>query len=76
MSRRSTPERIYQASRAGTLTRLIGQGELPERAEALVAAWEARGPTTGSNATGAGGRRRGSGSRRYGARRRRRSSLG
>ncbi len=38
MSRRSTPERIYQAHRAGTLRRLEGEGELPERAEALVPA--------------------------------------
>src|SRR6478736_7455136 len=41
MSRRSTSERIYQAHRSGTLTRLIGEGELPDRAEALVAAWGA-----------------------------------
>ncbi len=40
MSRRSTPERIYQAHRAGTLQRLIGEGESPERAEALMAGWE------------------------------------
>jgi hypothetical protein len=31
MSRRSTPERLYQAGNAGTLTRLIGEGELPAR---------------------------------------------
>ena len=40
MARRSIPERIYQAHRAGTLRRLEGEGELPDRAEALVAAWE------------------------------------
>jgi hypothetical protein len=41
MSRRSTPERLYQANRSGTVKRLIAERELPERAEALVAAWEA-----------------------------------
>jgi hypothetical protein len=33
MSRRSTPERLDEARRAGTLNRHIGEGELPERAE-------------------------------------------
>jgi hypothetical protein len=42
MSRRSTPERIYQARRSATLARLIGEGVLPEQAEALAAAWEVR----------------------------------
>lgn len=42
MSRRSTPERIYAAQRAGVVQRLTGEGELPDRAEAKVAAWEAR----------------------------------
>ena len=42
MSRRSTPERRYQARRAATVARLIGEGELPERAEALAVAWEAQ----------------------------------
>jgi hypothetical protein len=41
MSRRPDPERIRQAHRAGTINRLIGEGELPDRAEGLVAAWEA-----------------------------------
>jgi len=41
MSRRSTPDRIYQAHRAGTLRRLEAERELPDRAEGLVAAWEA-----------------------------------
>lgn len=41
MSRRPDPERIYQAHRAGTLQRLIGEGELPDRAERLIALWEA-----------------------------------
>jgi hypothetical protein len=40
MSRRSTPERLHEARRAGTLNRLIGEGELPDRAEALLVAWE------------------------------------
>lgn len=40
MARRSTPEWIYEAHRAGTIQRLIGEGELPERAEALVTEWE------------------------------------
>ena len=39
--RRSTPERLYQAHRSATLARLISAGELPDRAEAKVAAWEA-----------------------------------
>ena len=42
MSRRSTPERLYTAHRAATINRLISDGELPDRAEAKVAAWEAR----------------------------------
>jgi hypothetical protein len=42
MSRRSTPERLYAAGRAATINRLIGTGELPDRAEAQVAAWEAQ----------------------------------
>jgi hypothetical protein len=42
MSRRSTPERIHQAGRTGTVGRLTLEGELPDRAEALVAAWEAQ----------------------------------
>jgi hypothetical protein len=40
MSRRPDPKRIYEAQRAGTLTRLIGEGELPVQAEPLVAQWE------------------------------------
>ena len=42
MSRRSTPERLSYARRAATIARLISAGELPDRAEAKVAAWEAR----------------------------------
>jgi hypothetical protein len=40
MSRRSTPERLNAARRAATLARLIGDGELPDRAEAWIARWE------------------------------------
>ena len=40
MSSRPDPKRIYEAQRAGTLRRLIGEGELPDRAERLVAQWE------------------------------------
>jgi len=41
MSRRSTPERLHEVRRAGIVARLIADGEVPARAEALVAAWEA-----------------------------------
>jgi hypothetical protein len=41
MSRRSTPERLSDARRAATLARLVSAGELPDRAEARIAAWEA-----------------------------------
>jgi hypothetical protein len=41
VSRRSTPERLDAARRAATLARLVGAGELPERAEAWLARWEA-----------------------------------
>jgi hypothetical protein len=40
LSRRSTPERLHAARREATLRRLIGEGELPDRAEAWIAAWE------------------------------------
>ena len=40
MARRSTPDRIYQIRRIAAINRLIGEGELQERAEALVTAWE------------------------------------
>ena len=42
MARRSTPERLNTARREATIARLIGEGELPEHAEALVVAWEAQ----------------------------------
>jgi hypothetical protein len=41
MSRRSTPERLHAARRIATLNRLIGDGELPDRAEMWIQAWEA-----------------------------------
>jgi hypothetical protein len=53
MARRSTPERLDEARRAGTLTRLIGEGELPERAEALLVAWEAQAASEGRERDGA-----------------------
>jgi hypothetical protein len=40
MARRSTPERIYAAHRGGIVRRLEAEALLPERAEALVTAWE------------------------------------
>ena len=40
MSRRPDPKRIHEAQRAGTLQRLIGEGESAEQAERLVAQWE------------------------------------
>jgi hypothetical protein len=42
MSRRSTPERIFAAHRAGTRNRLIGEGATEETADAWVAVWEAQ----------------------------------
>jgi hypothetical protein len=39
--RKPNPKNIYLARRAATLSRLTGPGMPPERAEALVAAWEA-----------------------------------
>jgi hypothetical protein len=47
MSRRSTPERLHQARRAANVNRLIGEGELPDRAEAIVAAWETKADADG-----------------------------
>jgi hypothetical protein len=40
MSRRSVPDRIVAARRAAAIARLIGAGELPDRAEEWVARWE------------------------------------
>lgn len=42
MSRPSTPERLQAAHRAATLARLVSAGLLPDRADAALAAWEAR----------------------------------
>jgi hypothetical protein len=44
MARRSTPENIAAAHRAGTRARLTGEGVSPERADAWVDAWEAQEP--------------------------------
>jgi hypothetical protein len=41
MARRSDPARIAAARRAAAIARLVGAGELPERAAASVARWEA-----------------------------------
>ncbi len=41
MARHVDPDRINAARRAAAIARLIGAGELPDRAEALVASWEA-----------------------------------
>ena len=44
MARRSSPDQTYSARRAATLSRLTQERRLSaERAEALVAAWEAEG---------------------------------
>ena len=42
MSRRSTPERIDEARRAATRSRLIGEGVTESTADAWIAAWEAQ----------------------------------
>ena len=48
VSRRSTPDRIYNARRAAVLSRLTQARRLSEqRAEALVAAWEPEGDSRG-----------------------------
>ena len=42
MGRRSTPDRIYEARRAAVLSRLVQADRVSfERAEGLVAGWEA-----------------------------------
>jgi hypothetical protein len=41
MSRRADPELIHVARRAATVQRLVGEGQLRDRVEALVARWEA-----------------------------------
>jgi hypothetical protein len=52
MARRPDPERIYAAERSAVVQRLIGEGELPERAEARVSAWES---TTAADGKGRDG---------------------
>ena len=48
MARRSNPQNIYAARRAAVLSRLTQEHRLSEeRAEALVAAWEAEGDARG-----------------------------
>jgi hypothetical protein len=47
MSGRPVAERLYIASGTATLNRLIGEGELPERAEALLVAWERQAASEG-----------------------------
>ena len=47
MSRRSTPERLHHARRAAIVERLVGNGELRDRAEALVASWESKADAEG-----------------------------
>jgi hypothetical protein len=42
VSRRSTPERIDEARRAATRSRLIGERVSPDTADAWIAAWEAQ----------------------------------
>ena len=55
MSRRSTPADIYRARRAAVLSRLTQERRLSaERAEALVAAWEAEGDSRGLDRMTAG----------------------
>ena len=41
MSRRSTPARLEEARRAATRNRLVGSGLSEERANFLIAAWDA-----------------------------------
>jgi hypothetical protein len=47
MARRSTPERLHAARRAATVARLIGEGELPCRANELADLWVARAEAEG-----------------------------
>jgi uncharacterized membrane protein len=46
-SRRSTPERLHQARLAAVVERLVGEGELRERATSVVSAWEDKADTEG-----------------------------
>ena len=47
MARRRDRLRIYEARRAGLMARLMSTGVVAERAEALVAAWEAQAAADG-----------------------------
>jgi len=47
MSRRSTPERLHQARRAAVIERLVGDGELRDRAVALVSSCEGKADAEG-----------------------------
>lgn len=54
MSRRSTPERLSSARRFALVERLVSErGELRERAEAKVSAWEAATAQDGRPQSGA-----------------------
>jgi hypothetical protein len=53
MARRSTAENIAAAHRAGTRSRLTGEGVSPERADAWVDAWEAQEPREAARQDGA-----------------------
>ena len=50
MARRSDPVRIAAARRAAAIARLISSGELPDRAVATVARWEAANAGPGDRA--------------------------
>lgn len=63
MARRSPPDRIYQIRCIATLRRLEGEGELPERAEALLTAWEFETAEDGLECEGDGWRTPGDGSK-------------
>jgi hypothetical protein len=52
MSSRPDPKRIYEAQRAGTLRRLIAEGEFPDQAERLVAQWELQAAQNGRERDG------------------------
>jgi hypothetical protein len=47
MTRRRDRERIYQARRAGLVARVASSGVAPDRADALVAAWEVEASSNG-----------------------------
>lgn len=47
MTRRRDRVRIYEARRAGLVARLVSSGVAPERADALVAAWEVEASSNG-----------------------------